>query len=54
MGSLSLSQLPLRNVSPIVLIPFFSLFFSPSFVVLSYVEGFFALFGGLSSSASVQ
>ena len=50
MGSFSLSQLPLRNASPI-LIPFLSLFF---FCSTQLCQEFLALFGGLSSSASIQ
>ena len=50
MGSFSPSQLPLRNASPI-LIPFLSLFF---FCSTQLCQEFLALFGGLSSSASIQ
>ena len=49
MGAFSPSQLPPGNVSPI-LIP--SLLFP--LVLPSYVKGFLPLFGGLSSSASIQ
>ena len=49
-GSFSPSQLPLRNVSPI-LIPILSLFFFGS---TQLCQKFLTLFGGLSSSASIQ
>ena len=45
-SSFSLSQLPLRNASPI-LIPFLSLFF---FCTTQLCQEFLALFGGLSSA----
>ena len=50
-GSFSPSQLPLRNASPI-LIPFLSLSFL--FCSTQSCQEFLALFGGLSSSASIQ
>ena len=50
MDSFSPSQLPLRNVSPF-LNPFLSLFF---FCSTQLCQEFLALFGGVSSSASIQ
>ena len=52
-GSFSLSQLPLRNACH-VLILFLFFFFLFSFCSTQLCQGFLALFGGLSSFASIH